>query len=548
MTRAPAKSQLRMRWMALACAVAGAAVFQFFGNATRGYVNSGSALWWWVSQWLDPRAETEHGWLILAIAGWLFWRNLHRDNRDAEAPSFGRWLPGWAMAGALALNAVGFVAQQTRLSVIALLVFAWGALGLAERRWARAAAFPLGFMVFALPLNVLDTAGFWLRLWVVDAATTIAHAFGIGVVRSGTLLFAPDGHYQYDVAAACSGVRSLMALLALSLLIGYLNFQSWWRRGLMLALCLPLTYLGNLARILAIVLAAQAGGQVWGQRAHDVMGFGVFVIVLGGILAAASLLGRIRPEPLGTDPREAAPAIQDGGQRGGLSEIAVLLGVIALAVGEMGLLARVAAAPAEGATGLCLAADGKNPIELPATLGADWFGRTAEVTAVEREILPPDTGFSRRDYVDLAEPSHRVFLSLVLSGRDRTSIHRPELCLVGQGWTLTGTGVHTFNWPGRPDWRVPATLIRTIRTEPRSGRRMVSIVVYWFVNGDTAVATHWQRIWRDALNRLRGRADRWGYVLMQADAGDGEAAALARLQTVLDQTLPRFQLVAARRP
>jgi hypothetical protein len=48
---------------------------------------------------------------------------------------------------------------------------------------------------------------------------------GIDVLRSGTQLFAPDGSYQYDVAAACSGVRSLMALTALSLLVGYLNFR-----------------------------------------------------------------------------------------------------------------------------------------------------------------------------------------------------------------------------------------------------------------------------------------------------------------------------------
>ena len=87
-----------------------------------------------------------------------------------------------------------------------------------------------------------------------------------------------------------------LMLAALSLLIGYLNFRSGWRRVLVLALCGPLTYLGNLARIGSIVLAAHWGGEAWGLRAHEIMGYGVFVIVLGGVLGAVELLRRWWPE------------------------------------------------------------------------------------------------------------------------------------------------------------------------------------------------------------------------------------------------------------
>ena len=56
------------------------------------------------------------------------------------------------------------------------------------------------------------------------------------------------------------------------------------------------------------------------------------------------------------------------------------------------------------------------------------------------------------------------------------------------------------------------------------------LVVYWFVGGDTIVASHWQRLARDAWNRVaHGRADRWAYVLMLTDATDGDAAALSEL-------------------
>jgi hypothetical protein len=206
--------------------------------------------------------------------------------------------------------------------------------------------------------------------------------------------------------------------------------------------------------------------------------------------------------------------------------------------------------PPRGAAGVVLAADGNNPVELPAFLGTEWVGKRVEVTAVERDILPPDTGFSRKVYVSLANPKDAVLLSIVLSGRDRTSIHRPEVCLVGQGWTITGASEAQFVFPasgGRAATKFPATVLRVQRA-PIAGKGakpaspVPQLVAYWFVNGDAVVATHGERFARDAWNRVaHARVDRWAYVLMQTDANDGEAAALARMQAVLDGTLPAFQ-------
>jgi exosortase/archaeosortase family protein len=133
-----------------------------------------------------------------------------------------------------------------------------------------------------------------------------------------TQLLAPDGRYQYDVAAACSGVRSLVALLALALLSGYLTFRTGRRRAALFLLCLPLIYLGNVARITAIILLGQWGGQAWGERAHAVMGYGVFGIVLGGLLLASWLIERRwpeKPEEPGAGSRE--PGETDGGSGAG---------------------------------------------------------------------------------------------------------------------------------------------------------------------------------------------------------------------------------------
>ncbi len=136
------------------------------------------------------------------------------------------------MTGGLALHVLGFVAEQSRVSILGLLLYSWGVVTLGGgSRWGRAAMFPFALPGIAIPMNVLDSAGFWLRMWVVDASHAVSHGLGIAVIKSGTQLLAPDGSYDYDVAAACSGVRSLTALAAIALLIGYLRFRPWFVRA-----------------------------------------------------------------------------------------------------------------------------------------------------------------------------------------------------------------------------------------------------------------------------------------------------------------------------
>jgi len=567
-------------WAAAVGAVAVLVVFQFFGNATHGYIDTSSLFYWWGYQWVNPASEGEHGWLILGLSGWLFWRSLRSAECGARNAELGQpeagernqehltqeqgtgkigsiprsafrdppWPALVALLAGLAIHALGFAAQQTRISIVGFLMCTWGLLRLAGGvRWGRAGMFPLAFLLFAIPLNLLDSIGFWLRVWVVNASATIAHTVGIGVLKSGTQLTAPDGTYNYDVAAACSGIRSLTAMTALSLLAGYINFGSWQRRVAVLLLCFPLVYVGNVARIVAIVVAARIGGPKWGDVAHEVMGYGIFAIVLSGVLLGIQLIRRWWPEPAGSvcHPLNDKPECHLIDDKRVWAATAV---VVALAGGEIIFLRHLAHLPARGQVGVMVSAEGRDPVELPAFIGTDWIGRRAEVSPVERQVLPQDTGYSRKDYVLLHDPRRSVFLSIVLSGRDRSSIHRPEICLVGQGWTIAEVARHRFKPPRRSAADFEVTLLRVRREvqTPRGKAVVPQLVAYWFVGGDCIVATHWQRMLRDAWNRVvHARSDRWAYVLMQTDASDGEPAALARMQSILDATLPAFQKVFA---
>jgi EpsI family protein len=203
-------------------------------------------------------------------------------------------------------------------------------------------------------------------------------------------------------------------------------------------------------------------------------------------------------------------------------------------------VARLDARPPRSMTGVRLQGDGVSPVELPEFVGTEWVGRSVAVTAVERTVLPADTGYSRRNYVSIGDTGRQVFVSIVLSGRDRTSIHRPELCLVGQGWTIAGRLRHEFLASGEV---VPVTLLRIehAMVDPRLGPGVVhSLLAYWFVGGDALEPTHAGMQLRDAYDRLRYlRADRWAYVVVQTVVLHGdEAEALAHMQEVLGGVWP----------
>ncbi len=460
------------------------------------------------------------------------------------------------MLGGLAIHLLGFLMQQTRISIGGCLLFTWGVLGVAGgRAWARAAVFPLAFLVFSIPLNVLDTAGFYLRLGVIDVAWHLAHGCGLDVIRNGTQLVSAHGGYQYDVAAACSGMRSLMALAALSLLLGYLNFRSWWVRLGVGLLCFPFAFIGNVARIFSIIVMAEWRGQAAGLTTHDIMGVGVFAIVLGLVQLTVWWLEKRGVGGLeqGAGSREQAGKMDSGVRSAEFSNPQSAVRVphwVAPAVLACALLVMLAAHKLDAIqvsprTGIKLAPDGVNPVSLPTAIGIDWSGQPADVTPIERETLPGDTGYSRKLYVSLLDRRQQVFLSIVLSGRDRTSIHRPEICLVGQGWSITGQTAHAFSRPDTKTVLVPATVLRIEREyTTRDGRKVKipGLFAYWFVGADKIVPTNTARVMYSSFDRLRHlEAHRWAYVLAQTTAIDGEEAALARIQSVLNGTLPVFQ-------
>ena len=244
------------------------ALFHFLGNSILGYVHSSSLFAWLSYGYSLKDSDDSHAFLIPFIVVGLFWWK----RKELLALPLQVWWPGLLVVGlALVIHLAGFLTQQPRLSVVALFTGIFGLMGLAwGRAWLKESIFPFWLFIFCVPLAALTTMiTLPLRLLVTWLVATVANLLTINVVRQGTQLIAPDGSYQYDVVAACSGMRSLVAIFLLATIYGFVMFRSPGRRILFMALALPLSVLGNFIRLMCVVLAAEIGGQSAGNYVHE---------------------------------------------------------------------------------------------------------------------------------------------------------------------------------------------------------------------------------------------------------------------------------------
>ena len=247
------------------------ALFQFLGNSILGYIHSPSLFSWMYEAYNSPNpaADDGHGDFIPFLVIGLFWWK----RKELLALPMSLWWPGLLLLVlAMALHIMGYVLQQPRLSIVALFTGIYGLTGLSwGPAWLRRSFFPFFLFVFSIPLG--DQAKFItfpLRLLVCQLVEWVSHGIlGIDVLRIGTQLIDPTGAYQYDVAPACSGIRSLVAIFLLATIYGFITFRSPWKRLFLVALAFPLSVLGNLMRMLCIIIAAELGGQRAGDYVHE---------------------------------------------------------------------------------------------------------------------------------------------------------------------------------------------------------------------------------------------------------------------------------------
>ncbi|MCE9616356.1 MAG: exosortase/archaeosortase family protein [Lentisphaerae bacterium] len=269
------------------------ALYGVQGNTEQVPVFGRSALVWMAERWNGSGGDLSHGWCIPVISAYALWR---RREAVAAAP---KRTCAWGLVLvvlAMLLHLVGVRAQQTRLALFSCIMLLAGLpLTFYGPAVGRLLIFPCAYLILCIPFSFLDSITVPLRMVATTASTILLNGLGIAARQSGTAIYsAAAGGFNFDVADACSGLRSLLAMTALTAAYAHFTQRGWWRQWTLFLSAIPLAIIGNVARIVTIAIVAQTFGR---ERAmvlyHDYSGYFVFAIAISLMLSIGQLLERI---------------------------------------------------------------------------------------------------------------------------------------------------------------------------------------------------------------------------------------------------------------
>jgi exosortase len=232
------------------------------------------------------RESGAHGPIVLATGLWLVWRKLPAMTAEAQTG----WLPLTLVGMALSLplyvagrayDIISFEAAGLYGFILMVLHDRFG-LKAMLRNW-----FPFLYLGLLLPLPgwALDEFTAPLKLLVSTLATGIVTPLGIPLIQEGVTMTV--GPYQLLVEDACSGLNSLIGLIAVTLFYIYLLRNATWRYSLFLVcLIIPVAILANVLRIVTLILLTYFFGDAVGQGFLHVTA-GLFLFALSLILMFA---------------------------------------------------------------------------------------------------------------------------------------------------------------------------------------------------------------------------------------------------------------------
>lgn len=478
-------------------------------------------LQWWKSP------DFSHGFFVPLFSALVIWQD---RKKLASLPVRPSW-SGLAIAAlGMCTLVVGQLGAELFLSRASLLILLAGLIVLFYG-WTcfRALCFPWAFLFLMIPIPniVLNQITFPLQLLASRVAAEILPVLGIPVLREGNVIVTSKMPLQ--VAEACSGIRSLMTLIALAIIYGYLMEKRRWVRWLLALASIPIAVAANSVRIVGTGLLVEYWNPELAEgNSHTFWGLIIFVISLVMLYALHGLINRFVPDgsrDASFKDRSTAPS----GGTGMLANFAgnpqahfVLSALMVLAVAIfLQVRVRNEVFPP------------RRPLRMFPSQLANWEGTDENIDSDTLEILGPGD-YLRRTYQDaeLHQPAVDLFIAYVPSQRAGDTLHSPRNCFPGAGWTPIQSR---------------RVLLSMVSHAPFQANRLVfalgdsrQLILYWYWSHDRGVAgEYWSKYYlvTDSIkmNRSDGALVRLGTVI-----GPGETAdeAEQRLLPFADRVLP----------
>lgn len=516
-----------------------------------------------------PEEDLGFAWYVPLFSLYVLWSQRAKLLEAASDPdSRPSWTGFLLCLPCIALALLGTRGLQLRFEQVGfiglLIALPWTFYG---RRLASLFVFPALYLVFTIPMAALmGMVTIHLRFLASGTALAVLNGCGIDAVREGTAIISRGAHpFAIDVAEPCSGLRSLFALMALTAAYSWYNQPTWGRRMVLFAMSVPLAVLGNVVRVLTICgVAACADPDFAMGFYHDYSGYVVFFVAIALMVACGEAVTRWC-ERRGGGRRDGARTSRDGvdvGRDGARTSRASAAGWMPYAAAVF--FACVFAFQSATPVGMVMEPpkfsfpDNISGFTMDSVLfcqneqcgqshGARNIGDAKKCPACgagvagcslgEKKILPPDTRFVKRRYIGV--DGNEYFVSAVIGGVSKSSIHRPELCLPSQGYTMMEP--LSFDVRGRP--------FHAVKIVPPRGGPPRTMAYTFFNQAGVRTASHVRRVMIDTWDRsVLNRVDRWVMITVQASAPDswlgfdanrpGDRAALSAFLAELTEDIP----------
>lgn len=242
---------------------------------------------WLGSRWYNDE-DYSHGPLIPLVSGYLIW--IKRDKlKQIELSTNMAGL--YLLVVSLLIHIFSIRAEVSFTSAYSLILSIAGiVLYFFGRNLFNEVIFPICYLVFMVPFFqfIIDPLSNKLKLFSAYLSAEIIDFAGIPVYRDGVMLHLATG--SLEVANPCSGIRSIISLLALGTIFSYFSTTTMTNRIMLVCSTIPLAVVGNLARIVFSGVMTNAGIDVTTGFIHTLTGLIVFAVAFAGLIGVRKLL------------------------------------------------------------------------------------------------------------------------------------------------------------------------------------------------------------------------------------------------------------------
>lgn len=479
-----------------------------------------------VQQWYQDE-NYSHGFIVPLIAGYFLYTR-REALKDAQVTPWNAGLAVILLALCQLLIAwlgVEYFTMRSSLIVLlaGLVLYFFGS------SVFRIVTLPLAYLFFMVPIPyiIYDAVAFPLKLFVTKVSVAFLKLVGVVVLREGNIIMFPAT--TLEVADACSGIRSLISLLALAVAFAFFLRISQWKRLILICAAVPIAIFTNAMRVIVTGILAQ----YWGAKAaegffHEFAGLVVFAVAMVMLVSLGALLGRDKKQTSDIEQPMTDIGLQTSDLRRG-AEVRCQKSMVGKFVYVFILLAAAT-----------LYLNLHKDLEVPINKPFEQFPRVVSGWRMTQEyamsdniqmVLKASDTLTRR-YVTAEGKPVDLYIGYHGGGKESGEIHSPKHCLPGSGWFEVSAKRRSLD--------VSGTKLNLVQAVYQKGDSR-QLFLYWFQVQDKTISDEYSLKITEITNSIFNRRRDASFIRISVPFEADEQGAVATGERFIRDFMPAMR-------